>query len=240
MATDYRDGSLLPPLAPVTTGIVGPLLLADQNGVASVVGTANPLPVQILSGSSGQGSKAPFTLFDATVVGTTLLKTLWPGPLDALTLPAQGSGTATPLKVSTVTVGAVLAVKPNWSSLLLDFAALGAASQHLVVEIGKLGVNGAMPTVLGSVDLESIVTSGTIANVNPFTGVATPAKTWRMFDLVAITAAFQLGQLLVSVGGVQDNTPAQLTLDVSEAPWYYVLVTNLNSLTEALCVVTPQ
>lgn len=178
-------------------------------------------------------------LFDATAAGATLSKTLWPGPY-TVTLPGQFD-VASILNASGQVVGGVFASARNerWSGVTLDFLGVGAASQALVVEVGKVYGVGQLAQPLASVSLTSMVTSGTVTGTNPYTGVSTPGTTWRFFDLTAITAKGGVGQVLQNVGGTADNTPSQLLLDVSDGEWYYVLVTNLANLTEAVCVVTP-
>lgn len=180
----------------------------------------------------------PFTLFDVAAAGTTLSKTLWPGGL-TVTLPGRGSGEKAVLSSGANAVGGIFAPSAGWNSMLLDFAAVGAADITLAVEIGKLHEDGAIAMPLSSVSLKSITTSGTVANVNPFTGEATASTTWRLFDLVTMTPKSQVGQLLVSLGGAEDDTPSQLLLQTNEAAYYYLLVTSLGALTRALCVATP-
>lgn len=181
-------------------------------------------------------------LFVATAAGSaSLSKQKFPGAY-TITLPSPGSGIAgiTALTESSATVGAVIAPESSWGGVLLDFAGVGAADLTLSVEIGRFGGSARMPTVLATADLKSITTSGTFtANFNPFTGAAVSATTYRLFDLVTLTAKTNLAEVLTVVGGAEDNTPAQLLLDVSMAAYYYVLVTSLGTLTQALCAATP-
>jgi hypothetical protein len=182
---------------------------------------------------------APFNLFDVANAGSSLSKTLWPGTL-TVTMPTSGN-VATLLSGANA-VGGVLAPYQGWGSVLLDFAGVGAADLTLTVEVGKvMAGSGGNPiaTPLASAALKSITTSGTVANVNPYTGASTPATTWRLFDLVTLTNKGQLGQLLANVGGAEDDTPAQLILDVTQADYYYLVVTSLGTLTRAICVATP-
>lgn len=188
--------------------------------------------------------KPPIQLFDATGAGSTLLKLLCPaaGPTGftwSLNTPASGLP-ANIVNSTPAVCGGVIPPFPLWDSVLLDFAAVGAADRSLAIEIGRFPVVGAMAQILATATLKSITTSGTIANVNPYTGVATPGITWRLFDLITLTNKGQLGQVLVSVGGAEDNTPAQLILNVSEMQYYYVMITSLDQLTEVSCVMTPQ
>jgi hypothetical protein len=185
--------------------------------------------------------RIPVTLLDVQNAGSTLSKVLWPGSY-TVTLPVRGTGrgSVTPILSGANQVGAVFSPGPDWASVLLEFAGVGAADQTLVVEIGRVAADGALAQPLASVSLKSITTSGTVANKNPFTGEATAGVTWRLFDLVTITAKAQLGQVLTTLGGTEDETPGAVVLDTSESVYYYVLVTNLNSLTRALVVLTPQ
>jgi hypothetical protein len=176
--------------------------------------------------------------FDATAAGVTLSKTLWPGTL-AATLPAADSGKAADLTSGGVVVGGVLAKVPGWDSVLLDFAAVGSADQTLVVEIGSFDLVNSMARVLASLSLKSITNSGTVATGNPFTGVV-DGKTWRLFDLLTVASKAGLGQVLASVGGAEDDTPTQVVLDVSEAQFYYAVITTLPAgLTEVFCAFNP-
>lgn len=178
------------------------------------------------------------TLFTATAAGATLSKTLWPGSYTC-TLPDPG-GVASILNSTPAVVGGIFHRPPFWQAALLDFAGVGNADLTLAVEIGSIDKTGTLVRVLGSVSLKSITTSGTTtANINPFTGEATASTTWRLFDLVTITAKAQLNQIQVNVGGTEDDTPSQLILLADEAKYFYVMVTSLGTLTKAMCAIRP-
>lgn len=186
---------------------------------------------------------APITLFNLANAGATRSKLLFPGGVYTCTLPALGSGAiaVASLTDGTNQVGAVFSPHPGWGSVLLDFAGVGAADEVLAVEIGRFHATGTLTHVIGSVSLKAITTSGTTtANFNPFTGAAVATTTFRLFDLATITSRGARNQLLLNLGGTEDQTPAQLLLDVTEANYYYVAVTSLGALTRALCVVTGQ
>lgn len=124
--------------------------------------------------------------------------------------------------------------------MLLDFCAVGSADQTLVVEIGKLYIAGAMAMPMASVSLKSITNSGTVANVNPFTGVAVAATTYRLFDLATITANDNTDAVFTLQNGTENDTPTQLKLAVDDSTYYYVVITTLPAgLTEVICVMTP-
>ena len=180
----------------------------------------------------------PKNLFDATAAGATLSKTLWPGTY-TVTLPSPGDGKVADLYSGSTVIGGVIAPSAGTTGLLLDFAAVGAADETLVIEIGKLPDGDGIAIPLASVSLKSMTTSGTVANVNPFTGAVTSSVTWRLFDLATITNKSQIGDVQVAVGGSEDNTPCQLILNTTQATFYYIVVTSLGALTRALCVVTP-
>jgi len=183
----------------------------------------------------------PATLFTATAAGATLAKTLWPGTytLGSTTLPSARSGSSSTILSGSSVIGGVIAAEPGTSGLILDFAGVGGADLTLVVEIGKLNADGAMAMPIASVSLKSITTSGTIANVNPFTGAVVASTTFRLFDLATLTNYGNLDQLTVNVGGTENNLPVQLVLTTEEGQWYYFIVTSLGTLTSAICVVTP-
>lgn len=199
-----------------------------------IVGTVE----QVNLGAAGIATQ----LFSATVAGSaTLSKTKWPSTY-AATLPAVGSGVAgfTAITETGVTVGGVFSPGPTWGGVLLDFAGVGNADLTLVVEIGSLTANGCMPRVIGSVSLKSITTNGTFtANFNPFTGAAVGSTTYRLFDLATVASRDGLGRLLVNLGGLEDNTPCQLILDVANSPFFYVLVTTLGLAGPCICCLAP-
>jgi hypothetical protein len=172
---------------------------------------------------------APLELFSVIAAGTTKSKTR-----NSDTLPSE------PGTVAAITGGAWFAPSDDWVGVTLDFAIVGSADLTLTVEIGQLHASSAMCVPLAAAALKSITTSGTIANVNPFTGQTTASTTWRLIDLVTLTAKGQLGQVLVEVGGTEDDTPSRLTLAITDASYYYVVVTNLSTITRALCVLQPK
>ncbi len=185
----------------------------------------------------------PTNLFDATAAGATLAKTLWPSTY-TVTLPSPGN-VASITNSGSVIGGVFASVTPDqgidqptgWNNVLLDFAGIGNASQALVVEIGKFYGTGMLTQPLASVSLTTVVT-GTSVNINPFTGVATSSKTWRYVDLTAITAYGVVSQVMQYVGGTLSGPVSQLLLDCTDAGYYYIIVTSLAGLSEALCVIT--
>jgi len=180
----------------------------------------------------------PVTFFTATAAGATLAKTLWPSTY-TVTLPNRLSGAMANIVSSSAVIGGVLAAQPGVNALMLDFAGVGSADLTLVVEIGKLNVDGAIGIPIASVSLKSITTSGTLADVNPFTAAAATGTTYRFFDLATLTNYGDFNQVSVNVGGSENNLPSQLLLTMEEGVWYYFIVTSLGSLTSALCVITP-
>lgn len=223
-----------------------PALFVNSSGVyAPVTLDANGrLPVASAASSGVSGSSLVATnLFLATVAGSaSLSKAKWPGAY-TVTLPTAGSGTSgiAAMTEAAATVGGVFSPDPSWGSVLLDFAGVGAADATTVVEIGKLNADATMPQVLCSASLKTITTSGTFtANFNPFTGAAVSSTTFRLYDLATLTNRGNLGQVLVNAGGTEDNSPMQLVLSVTEASYYYVLITTLGVATSVLCAITPQ
>lgn len=185
---------------------------------------------------------APFDLFTATAAGSTLSKLAFPGATFGIaSYPAQGTAKSITSTVGgTTVIGGIFAPQTGWGAVNLDFAVAGAADTTLVVEIGGVQVPGAIPEVIASVSLKSITNSGTFtANLNPFTGKAVAATTYRLIDLTTITTRSNVAQLVTLVGGLEDDTPSTLLLDVRQFCYYYVLVTNLGANTSALCDVTP-
>lgn len=179
---------------------------------------------------------APFNLCTATGAGATLAKTLWPGTY-TVTLPSAGS--VATLYNSTTPIGGVFKPNSATQSALIDFACVGAADATVTLEIGGLAANGAIPEVIAQVTLKTITTSGTVANVNPFTGTAVAATTFRMVDLISISGRSNVSQLLTWVGGTEDNQPSTLVLDTRQFSWYYLTITSLGGLTSVTPVLTP-
>ncbi len=187
----------------------------------------------------------PKPLFDATAAGSTLTKTLWPtaGPgVYTCTLPGvqQIANPASILNSGLAVVGGVVAPNYRDEALILDFAAVGSTNVALVVEIGKLPTPGGIAFPIAQATLTSIVTSGTIANVNPFNGDATAGKTWNLFDGIVIsTTGFDLtDEVIVCQNGSVNNNPSRILLTADQAQYYYVMITTLNSFTEVLCCYT--
>jgi hypothetical protein len=172
-----------------------------------------------------------------------LSKTLWPaaGPGSFTCSLPSIADVASPANIlsGASVVGGVFAASKRDQSILLDFCCVGAADLTLVVEIGKLHMLGAIAMPLASVSIKSMTNAGTIANVNPFTGLAVAATTFRLFDLAAITALGKIGQVVTVVGGAEDDTPAQLALMVDDAQYYYAIITSISTITEVVCVMTP-
>lgn len=230
--------------------------MSQQNFMYGSTNPATPLPSTrvpvlvdsqgrlgtVVSGSGGLGQLAVASnLFLATAAGSaTLGKAKWPGAY-TVTLPTVESGNVANLTEAAAVVGGVFAPKTSWGSVLLDFAGVGAADATTVVEIGKLTADACMPQVLCSASLKTITTAGTFtANFNPFTGAAVAATTFRLYDLATLTSRGNLGQVLTNAGGLEDDSPCQLILSVTEASYYYVLVTTRGVATSVLCCITPQ
>jgi hypothetical protein len=183
--------------------------------------------------------QAPITLFDATAAGTTLANLLFPGT-NTCTLPSAGSNQVAPiLNGSGATIGGVYAPRASVPAILIDFAGVGAADVTVAVEFGLIQASGALAQPFASDSLKSITTAGTVANVNPYTGEATASVTWRLFDLSTITGAQQQGQLFNLIGGTENDQPVQLQMDVSRATWYYIMITNISTITRLGCYITP-
>jgi hypothetical protein len=185
---------------------------------------------------------SPRTLFDATAAGSSLSGLLWPatGPGSFTTTlpPKEQIGTISPILTSTSVCGAVFAPSARDCAVLLDFCAVGTAEQALVIEIGKLHTVGAIAMPLASVSITS--STQTVANVNPYTGVAIATTTYRLFDTAAITAKSGTDAIITSLGGGTDDTPTQFTLMCDDATYYYAIITTLpGGLTEVICVMTP-
>lgn len=215
------------------------VLASDQAPIAITASEAG-------GGLPGQASVATL-LCRAVAAGATLSKLQWPSTY-TVTLPAANSGAAGVANIlaSSNVIGGVFSPGVSWGGVILDFAGVGAADLTAVVEIGRLAMNGpsanaVMPQVLASVSLKSITTSGTFtANINPFTGAAAAATTYRLFDLVTLTAKSALAEVLLNVGGAEDNTPSQLLLDTTHSPYYYCVLTSISTLTEVAMCITPQ
>lgn len=224
-------------------------------------GTGNGpwIPLVISSDLTGApvapgGGSAPVVNLGAAAVATVIARMLaagsvslskakWPGPYTVTGgLPAVGGGGISTLTETGVVVGAVFAPAPTWGGVILDFAGVGGADLSPTVEIGRVALDATMPTVLGNATaLKSITTAGTFtANFNPFTGAAVATTTYRLFDLVTLNSLGSQGQLMVDTGGTENETPARLRLDVTAAPYYYVLLRGLATMTEVMAAITPQ
>ena len=178
---------------------------------------------------------APQVLFDSSNATTSLSGVMWPGTLTA-TLPAIGSGGIANVLSGTNVVGGVFAPTYSTANYLLDFCAVGGAEANLVLEVGKLDSATGLSQVLGAVTLTS--STQTIANLNPFTGDTIAATTLRLFDTVSISLKAAAGDIVANIGGAADDTPCQLIMKTDDGQYFYVLVTNLNTLTRAICVGT--
>lgn len=192
-------------------------------------------------GSGGNLQANPISLFTATGAGTSLSAKLWPGTY-TVALPVKGSGLAANISNGGTVIGGVFAPATTWSAVLIDLACVGNASTNLVIEVGRLAINGAMAQVLSSVTLTtgSALSIGPIA-VNPFTAAVIAPTTFKLFDLVILNSKAVLGQLLVEIGGAADNTPSQLVLATTEVSYYYVICTSLDAaMTSVICAITPQ
>lgn len=175
----------------------------------------------------------PFELFTGTVVGATGAKTLFPNATYTATLPSAGSGQVAPITVvaSGFTCGGIFAPDAGTPAVLIDFLTVSNADTAYTIEIGKLNASGGIMMPLGSVAIKSITTAGTVANVNPYTGVAVPSTTFRLVDLATITGTGSYDQLSLNMNGTEGDQPAQLMLTTDEACWYYAMVTVYNAST---------
>lgn len=187
----------------------------------------------------------PTTLFNATVAGATMAKTVFPGTLNSCTLPSPMLGSGN-IQVAPITItasgfaaGGVFAAPANCTAVTVDFACIGAADLTANVEFGQLFTSGAIAQPFASLAIKSITTAGTLANINPYTGEATAATTWRMFDLATITGGQNVKQLFANIGGTETDLPVQFQFDTSRATWYYIMCTNLSTITQLSCYITP-
>lgn len=179
----------------------------------------------------------PTNLCTAVAAGSSLAKTLWPGSL-TVTLPAPGE--IAYIYSGSNVVGGVFASHPSIFSLLVDYAGVGAADRSPTFEMGELQVDGSLARPLHLVTIKGVTTSGTVANINPFTAAAVSATTFRLFDLDTITNYTDQERAIINLGGTEDNQPSQLIVDVTEANYYYFLCTGLDTMTSLLLVATPQ
>ena len=178
----------------------------------------------------------PQLLTQAVLAGSSLAKTLFPGSFTC-TLPMIGSNGVAPIMSSTSQIGGVIAPDTSTPALILDLACVGAAGQSLIIEIGKINAATGVCTPLALATLNSI-TTGTFVNMNPFTG-AVDVVTWRLFDTVSFTQYGDQNQVAALSNGTVSGNPCQLLVSVEDGCWYYVIVTNLNALTQALICWTP-
>lgn len=185
-----------------------------------------------------QGSELCRNLFDASNAGSSQAKVVWPGSL-TVTLPAVRSGSVANILSGGNVVGGMFAPMDRWGAVLLDFLGVGNADRSPTIEIGRFQASGRLVRTLAAVTLKSVTTSGTIANLDPFTAEAFSSVTFRYFDLATITAHGSLGQVLAGLEGAENERPNQLVVDVSEAAYYYVLLTGLDTMTRMRCNLTP-
>jgi hypothetical protein len=178
----------------------------------------------------------PFNLLDAQNAGSTLAKTAWPGTYTNA-LPAVGGGGISTIVNTGNVIGAVFAPRVSEAAYSLNFLCLGSAGQALVLEIGMVDGANFLTQPLASVSLNAI-TTGTFTNLDPFTGDA-PTGTWRLFDTAVITTYGDYNQVIQTLNGFSTGNTTQIQLDTQESVYYYVLVTNLNSLTRARVDISP-
>ena len=186
----------------------------------------------------------PRTLFLATDAGATLAKTFWPGTF-TVTRPGSPGEVQSILDATPDVLGCAFKKGGGWAAMRLDFAIVGGADLSPAIEVGRFFHNPdgskSIAQVLAAATLKSITTSGTVtANLNPFTGEAVAATTFRLIDRVTLTNYSNLGQVLVGQGGTENNLPASITIDLNESEHYYILVTSLGTATSVLCVGTPE
>jgi hypothetical protein len=225
-----------------------PKILIGAPGVADgPVSQYTPMPTRD-AGLQG----AILTLLDVQSAGPSLSGKLWPGPY-TVALPSNPTvpATITPSSIllGSNSVGGVFQPYPTWSSVLINVAVVNNtttstttttnAPAGITLEFGRLNINLGLTTVLGTAvlhPLSSVICSGN----NPFTWASTPGANWSLCDQITLTNKGQTNQLLVNVGGALDGTPSELKMTVKEAPYYYVLVTNLNGALRATVAITPQ
>lgn len=192
--------------------------MSDKLGTVGIDPQANTIQLGVSGG-------VPTQLFDMTTrqAGVTQKGLIFPTTV-ACTLPAAGYGAVANITNSSNVCGGVFAPKPTWSSVLLDLAVVGQnAADTTTIEIGRIKASGAVAEVLASVVLTASATTLAVS-VDPFTGAAHSAVTWRFPDVVTITANANLGQVLTELGGTNTNL-AQLVLNCAEAQFYYVVIT---------------
>ena len=184
--------------------------------------------------------QAPLTWFQATAAGTTLAKTVFPGSGNTCTLPSLGrNGIAPIVNGSAATIGAVYAPGTNVPATLLMLAAQSAADVTVAIEFGFLSASGAIAYPFASLSAKTITTSGTIADVNPWTGATDTGTTWRLFDLATITGQQNYRQLFTYDGGTENDLPFILQMDTSQWPYYYALITSISTATNVMLCYAP-
>ncbi len=213
--------------------------IASVGGVSVPAGVLPELPPNI----EATGSFAPAQLFDMTTrqAGTTQKGLIFPTTI-ACTLPALGTGAVANITNSSNVCGGAFAPDQRWDSVFLDFAAQGQnAADTITVEIGRIKKSTGIAELLASVVLTASSTTLAVS-VDPFTGAAHAAATWRFFDVTAITSYSGLGDVLQALGGTSGNL-SQLKLNCHDVAFYYVQITAFadggTRTTEVICDITP-
>lgn len=206
---------------------------------------SNPVPV-LPPNIQSSGEFGVIRLFDMTTrqAGATQKALLFPTTV-ACTLPTKGGGTAANITNSGNVCGGAFSPDPRWDSVLLDFACVGEnAADTITLEIGRVKASGGIAEVLASV----VLTASSItlaASVDPFTGAAHSAVTWKFYDVTTITwngNGNAIGEILQEIGGTSGNL-SQLRLSCHDVAYYYIVITAFSDggvrTTEFVCDMTP-
>jgi hypothetical protein len=209
----------------------------------------------LTSNLKAQLAIGPQTLFIATAAGTSLLRTLFPSTQflptgSSLPQPfsAKSDGTLNAVNLLNTSgagpvVGAVWTPGPDWSQCLLEFTIDGAADLTATLEFGKLYLSGALATPLAQFTIKSATNPAGGFTVNPYTGLAVagsnPLRTCDLEAATGINTKANLGQFLLNTVNAEDDYPAQIRLDLTEAPYYYLMVTNISTITKVIAMLTP-
>jgi hypothetical protein len=203
----------------------------------------------LLGSIKGALSNGPQTLFTATVGDTSLFKTLFPGGSflpTGTSLPQPYSATFVNLLKTSGTgsvSGAIWTPGADWSQALLDFAIDGAADLTATLEFGKFYASGALVYPLLQFTIKSATNPAGGFSVNPINGLAVSGSTTlRACDLFATTGLGNksgAGQVFLNLANAEDDFPLQLRVDLTEAPYYYMMVTNISTITKVIAMITP-
>ena len=227
-----------------STGAVADAAVASGSVSGSIIAILKGVYNTLLNSVINRNLLAtPIVLFNMTTrqAGVTQKGLVFPTTI-ACTLPTLGGGTAANITNSANVCGGAFSPLSNWSGVLLDFACVGPnAADTLTIEIGRVKASTGIAEILASAVLTASATTLAVS-INPFTGVAHSAVTWRFSDTVALTLTNQIGSVMISQGGTSGNL-AQLYLNCHDVAYYYVVITALSDggtrTTEVMCVMTP-